>query len=75
MKKMLIVATCILLFVLLFPAPLYLKDGGTVEYRAILYKVSKVHRIASDEDRETGKEFYEGIIVEIFGIEVFNNVK
>lgn len=75
MKKMLIVATCILLLVLLFPTPLYLKDGGTVEYRAILYKVSKVHRIASDEDREAGKEFYEGIIVEIFGIEVFNNVK
>ncbi len=75
MKKMLIVTTCILLLVLLFPTPLYLKDGGTVEYRAILYKVSKVHRIASDEDIEAGKEFYEGIIVEIFGIEVFNNVK
>ncbi len=75
MKKILIVTTCILLLVLLFPTPLYLKDGGTVEYRAILYKVSKVHRIASDEDREAGKEFYEGIIVEIFGIEVFNNVK
>ncbi|MDI9540248.1 MAG: hypothetical protein QM204_02065 [Bacillota bacterium] len=75
MKKKLIVVTCILLLVLLFPTPLYLKDGGTVEYKAILYKISKVHRIASDEDREADKEFYEGIIIEVFGIEIFNNVK
>ncbi len=75
MKKILVVLLSILLLILLFPIPLHLKDGGTVEYRAILYKISKVHRIASDEDIEAGQEFYEGIIIEIFGIEVFNNVK
>lgn len=47
-----------------------LKDGGTVEYRAILYSVWDVHRLALDE--KTGYE--EGLIVEILGIEVFNNV-
>ena len=47
-----------------------LKDGSTVEYRAILYSVWGVHRLALDE--KAGYE--EGLIVEILGIEVFNNV-
>ncbi|HPW53967.1 MAG TPA: hypothetical protein PK631_06290 [Erysipelotrichaceae bacterium] len=75
MKKLLIVAVTIMLLVLLIPVPYHLKDGGSVIYEAILYKVSKIHRIASDEDREAGQEFYEGIIIEILGFEVFNNVK
>jgi len=72
---LLIVAVTIMLLVLLIPVPYHLKDGGSVIYEAILYKVSKIHRIASDEDREAGQEFYEGIIIEILGFEVFNNVK
>lgn len=75
MKRKLIVILCIItaLF-LLVPFPTTLKDGGTKEYTAILYKFSDVHCLATVEDMENGKEFYEGIIIEILGFEVYNNV-
>ena len=69
MKKKIIVIFIILLIVLLIPIRLQAKDGGTVEYRAVLYSVSNVHRI---KDENT---YYEGTIVKILGIEVYNNVK
>lgn len=76
MKKKLITIVCIIsALVLLIPIPMKLKDGGTTEYTAILYKISDVHALTTMEDREKGKEFYEGIIVEILGNEVYNNVK
>jgi len=34
----------IILLVLLFPIRNQLKDGGTVEYKALVYKVSKVKK-------------------------------
>ena len=46
-------------------------DGGTVEYKALTYKVSKVHRLTGDLE----KEYEDGTIIEILGFEVFNNVK
>ena len=64
----------ILAAVLLLPLPMQLNDGGTVEYWAILYKVSCVHSIKATES-DTEIEFNEGIILEILGFEVFNNVK
>jgi len=70
-----IIAICIVAFILLCPIVLKTKDGGTVEYRAVLYCVQDVHRFASIEDQENGKEYDEGIIIEILGFEVFNNVK
>lgn len=76
MKKKVIIAICILVaFILLFPVRLQKKDGGTVEYKALLYKVSDVHSLTTLEEHENGKEFNEGIIVEILGLEIFNNVK
>ena len=75
MKKKAIIIICVLLaIVLLFPVPLRLRDGGTVQYRAILYTVSDVHSIATIEEQETGKEFNEGIIIEMLGFEIFNSV-
>ena len=67
-KKIIIVIVIIILLILIIPIPMHLKDGGTVEYKALTYKVSKVHRLFEDgyEDR---------IIIEIFGIELYNNVK
>ena len=62
MKKRNVVIVCILLAVfLLIPIPLRLKDGGTVEYKALVYRV------------ESGKEYEEGIIIKVLGIEVYNN--
>lgn len=47
MKKRKRIIICVLLAILLLiPIPLRLKDGGTVKYQALLYSVSKVHRLA-----------------------------
>jgi len=78
MKKKVIIGICILLaIVLLIPAPLSLKDGGTVKYEAILYQVEKIHALASYYDgKDADNDGYtEGTIVRIVGIEVYNDVE
>lgn len=70
-KKVIIVMVIVVLLILLVPIPMHLNDGGTVEYKAITYKVSKVHRLTGNLE----KEYEDGTIIEIFGMEVFNNVK
>lgn len=72
MKKKIIIAISVLLaIVLLCPIPMRLKDGGTVKYQALLYSVYDVHRLPSSA--ESGPE--EGLVIEILGMQVFNNVK
>lgn len=68
MKKKIIIIVCVILVVMLIPVKLQLKDGGTVEYKSILYKVSKVHRTI-DNGFDIGTE------IRIFGIKIFDNVK
>lgn len=75
MKKKITIISIILAIILLFPIPMRLKDGGTVEYKAVLYKVSNVKSLASIEEMENGKMYNKGIILEILGFEIFNNVK
>ena len=65
MKKRLVGICVVLALVLLMPVPLRLKDGGSVEYRALLYTVTDAHRLPDQE----------GTIIEILGVEVFNNVE
>lgn len=74
-KKVKIVLVVIILLISLFPIRHPLKDGGTIEYKALLYKVSKVHSLASLEEVENGKTYNEGIIIEILCFEIYNNVK
>ncbi len=77
-KKIIITLLVIILLVLLFPIRNQLKDGGTVEYKALVYKISKVKRLISTEEIEQDgkiKEYDQGIIIEILGFEVYNNVK
>ena len=68
-KKTTIIVIIALLIILLIP--MHLKDGGTVEYKALLYKVSKVHRLTGNIE----KMYEEGVTVEILGLEIFNDVK
>lgn len=71
MKKKIITAICILLvIVLLIPIPMRMKDGGTVKYQAVLYSISDVHRLAPSN--VSGYE--DGIIIEILGMQIYNNV-
>lgn len=77
-KKVIIISVAIILLVLLFPIRNQLKDGGTVEYKALVYKVSKVKKLISKEEMEREgkiKEYYHGISIEILGFEIYNNVK
>lgn len=70
MKKKLIIGVIILvLLILLVPIPMHLKDGGSVEFKALLYSITKVHRL--DHNSETG--YVNGIIVEILGRKIFDN--
>ena len=73
-KKAILIISVLLAIVLLFPIPMRLRDGGTVQYKAILYTVSDVHSLATIEEQEAGKEFNEGIIIELLSFEIFNNV-
>ena len=76
-KKLIIVSIIVLiLLILLIPKSRYLNDGGTVEYQALLYKVSKVSRLISREEMEAEgkvKDYDKGIIIEVFGFEIFNS--
>ena len=77
MKKKVIIIV-VVLFVLLFPIRLQLRDGGTVEYKALLYKVSKVNKLISIEEMDAEgkiKNYDKGIIIEVLGFEIFNNVE
>lgn len=71
-KKIIVIVMIILAMVLLIPIPQRLKDGGTVEYNAVLYSISDVHRLRSAS--ESGSEYSDGIIIRIFGKEVYNSV-
>ena len=79
MKKKLIIGIIILIFlILLIPIPNHLKEDGTVEYKALVYKVSKVKRLITIEEMEQEgkiKEYDQGIVIEILGFEVYNSVK
>ena len=79
MKKKLLIAVIIgFSIILVFPTKNQLKDGGTVEYQSLVYKISKVKRLISEEQAEKEgkvKNYDRGIIIEILGFEIFNNVK
>ena len=50
----------------MIPIPVKIKDGGSVEYKAILYKYTKIHRL--NEQSSTGYE--DGWELKILGIKV-----
>lgn len=66
-KKNIFLIVAIGIFILmLIPIPVRLKDGGSVEYNAILYKYTKIHRL--NEKSSTGYE--DGWELRILGIQV-----
>lgn len=68
-KKMILVGAIILLLILLFPIPLYLKDGGSVEFRALFYTIIKYHKLVAERE-----EYVEGIEIKILGRKVYSNI-
>lgn len=69
MKKKIIIVIVVLM-ILLVPIPIHLKDGGTVIYKSLIYKISKVHRLTGNLE----KMYEDGIIIEILGKKIYNNV-
>lgn len=73
MKKKVIFVMIILiliLLILLVPRTRYLNDGGTVEYKALLYNVTKLNKL--NYHSSTGYD--RGTKIEILGIEVYNDI-
>lgn len=65
-KKIIIIVAIIIFLLMLIPIPNRLKDGGSVEYNAILYQYTKIHRL--NEKSSTGYE--DGWELRILGIQV-----
>ena len=61
----------VIIIILSIPIPMRLKDGGSVVYRGLYYKIADVHTLVE----EPGKGYEDGIIIELFGNEVYNSVK
>lgn len=77
-KHITVIITILIILVLMFPIRTQLKDGGTVEYKSLTYKISKVKCLISEEEAEKeGKvqNYDRGIIVELFGFEIYNDVE
>src|SRR5574344_1703969 len=71
-KRVLIIIIIVLVLILLIPIPAKLKDGGSVEYCAILYTVKKYHQL--NVNPETGEmQYVDGIGIKILGIEIYNS--
>lgn len=64
-KKLIIIFAIVLLIILLVPNKLYLKDGGSIVYKSLLYKITKVHRFQAFDGIEEGWE------IDIFGKNIY----
>lgn len=71
-KKIIVIIIIVVIAILLIPIPMKLRDGGSTEYKALLYSVTKYHQLAPVEENG-GKEYLEGVSIKILGKEVFNN--
>ena len=71
MRKIILTVVVIGLLICLIPFRQQCKDGGSVCYNAILYDVYHLHSLYGSPNCEM--KFVEGCIIEIFGIQVFNN--
>ncbi len=75
-KKIGIIAVFAVLIIMLFPIKSQYLDGGTVEYNAVLYGVTKQHSIISGIASPTGENGYNiGTRVRILWFEVYNDVE
>ena len=71
-KKVFWIVLAVILAVLLIPIPMRLKDGGTLELKAILYEADFLNRL--DEDPETGEpRIRKGFYLDVLGMTVIDN--
>ena len=65
-KKIIIIVSIVVFALMLIPIPNRLKDGGSVEYKAVLYQYTKIHSL--NEYSVTG--YADGWELYILGIRV-----
>lgn len=70
-KKIILCIIIIIALVLLIPIPFTLKDGGTIEFRALLYTITKYHML----NLESETVYTDGFGIKILGMEVFNSLE
>ena len=68
-KKIIIVCIIVILMILVIPRKTMLWDGGTVEYKSLLYKITNYHKL--DESSKSG--YNDGVKIEILGFTIYNN--
>lgn len=70
-KKTIIIIIVLLFTLMLIPIPIKLKDGGSTEYKAILYTITKVHRLncQATTGYETGWE------IKILNFQIYSDIK
>ena len=61
-KRIITIIIILITLILSMPIPIQLKDGGSVEYKAILYTVTNVKKLNSGIASE--KEYNKGITIE-----------
>ncbi len=70
-KKIILIIIVVVLILLLIP---YRKDmlwdGGSVEYKSVLCKYTKVHKLA-----QGNSDYYEGLEIYFLGLKIFDNTK
>lgn len=65
-KNIILIIAIVVFIIMLIPVPIRLKDGGSIEYKAILYKYTKIHRL--NEKSSTGYE--DGWELKILGVHI-----
>ena len=69
MKKKFFVVIAIIAVILLTPVRMNLKDGGSVSYKALVYEVTKIHRLSPEV--EDVKPYIDGVEIKILGMTVY----
>lgn len=73
-KKIIKAIILILVIVACIPVRYRYKDGGSVQYRALLYSVMKVRQMTDmEEEMETGRRSHTGYEVCILGISIYDS--
>ena len=68
-KFFVVIAIIVVLVILLTPVRMNLKDGGSVRYKALVYEVTKIHRLAPEVDGV--KTYIDGFEIKILGMTVY----
>ena len=50
-RKKVLLLLIVILTAMLIPMKIHFRDGGTIEYKAVLYSVTNLHRLTSQNNR------------------------